>query len=431
MRRQFAEGHGCQVLGGRDYLEQYRPVIGNLLQQQHDLGVLFVHQEGVVPLVDHFTQCNRFDVPEIHDHAIGRVTGFIDHITGEGDFHGVTMPVQVTALAAVIRDAVAGVKLQPASNAHDFWQFRSKSSGRLYHCSMSDPKPPADSVSKPDPAQPVRWLTFSDHDPDFLNLTYVYPVLSRRMRGISIGINLNTNNACNWACAYCQVPGLHRGEAPEVNLGLLEAELRGLLDNPGLSPMIPPDTPEPMRQIRDIAFSGNGEPTSSPQFAEAVEIARRQRDAHGLDIPLVLITNGSLMLRPEVQAGVKALAEAGGVVWFKVDRLLPDSMKQINGISYKPEQIQHRLDVACSFAPIWLQTCWLAWDGQAPDAADEAAYLEFVLRNRDQIQGVHLYGLARPSLQPEAPHLTALSEAAMNAWAERIRSTGVTVQVSL
>jgi pyruvate-formate lyase-activating enzyme len=292
---------------------------------------------------------------------------------------------------------------------------------------MSDPKSP---VTAKLSGQPVKWLTFSDHDPDFLHLTYVYPVLSRRMQGISIGINLNTNNACNWACAYCQVPGLHRGDAPEVNLGLLEAELKGLLDNPALSPMIPPDTPQALRQIRDIAFSGNGEPTSSPQFVQAVGIARRQRDAHGLNIPLVLITNGSLMLRPEVQAGVKALAEAGGVVWFKVDRLLPDSMKRINGISYKPEQIQHRLDVACSLAPVWLQTCWLAWDGQAPGVDDEAAYLDFVARNAHQIQGVHLYGLARPSLQPEAPHLTALSESTLNTWADKIRATGVTVQVS-
>ena len=292
---------------------------------------------------------------------------------------------------------------------------------------MNDPKHSAEAQRT---GQPVRWLSFSDHDPDFLNLTYVYPVLSRRMQGISIGINLNTNNACNWACAYCQVPGLHRGDAPEVNLGLLEAELKGLLDNPALSPMIPPDTPAELRQIRDIAFSGNGEPTSSPQFQQAVEIAQRQRDAHGLQIPLVLITNGSLMLRPEVQAGVKALAEAGGVVWFKVDRLLPESMKRINGISYKAEQIQHRLDVACGLAPVWLQTCWLAWDGVAPGAEDEAAYLEFVRRNAHQIQGVHLYGLARPSLQPEALHLSALSTDAMNAWADKIRATGVTVQVS-
>lgn len=282
-----------------------------------------------------------------------------------------------------------------------------------------------------DAAKPVRWLTFSDHDPDFLNLKYVYPVLSRRMQGISIGINLNTNNACNWACAYCQVPGLHRGDAPEVNLPLLEAELKGLLDNPALSPMIPPDTPETMRQIRDIAFSGNGEPTSSPQFFEAIEIARRQRDTHGLEIPLVLITNGSLMRRSEVQAGVKALAEAGGVVWFKVDRLLPASMKRINGISYKPEQIQGRLDIACSLAKVWLQTCWVAWDGQPPGAEDEGAYLEFVARNAHQIEGVHLYGLARPSLQPEAPHLTALNETQMTEWANKIRATGVKVQISI
>lgn len=292
---------------------------------------------------------------------------------------------------------------------------------------MTDPKQP---VNPQAGGQPVKWLSFSDHDPDFLNLTYVYPVLSRRMQGISIGINLNTNNACNWACAYCQVPGLHRGDAPNVDLGLLEAELKGLLDNPALSPMIPPDTPESLRQIRDIAFSGNGEPTSSPQFIEAVEIARRQRDVHGLQIPLVLITNGSLMLRPEVQTGIKALAYAGGVVWFKVDRLLPESMKRINGISYKPEQIQHRLDVACSLAPVWLQTCWLAWDGEAPGAADEAAYLSFVARNVHQIQGILLYGLARSSLQPEAPHLSPLSKTAMNAWAEKIRALGVTVQVS-
>ena len=292
---------------------------------------------------------------------------------------------------------------------------------------MTAPNDPRDAQE----AQPVRWLTFSDHDPDFLNLTYVYPVLSRRMQGISIGINLNTNNACNWACAYCQVPGLHRGDAPEVNLPLLEAELKGLLDNPALSPMIPPDTPAAMREIRDIAFSGNGEPTSSPQFLQAVAIAKRQRDAHGLNIPLVLITNGSLMLRPEVQEGIRALNEAGGVVWFKVDRLLPESMKQINGISYKPEQIQHRLDVACSLAPVWLQTCWVAWDGQAPGAEDETAYLEFVARNAHQIQGVHLYGLARPSLQPEASHLKALAADAMTTWAERIRATGVKVQISI
>jgi wyosine [tRNA(Phe)-imidazoG37] synthetase (radical SAM superfamily) len=54
-------------------------------------------------------------------------------------------------------------------------------------------------------------LTVADHDRGSAGLTYVYPVVSRRAGGVSVGINLNVNNACNWRCIYCQVPGLTRG----------------------------------------------------------------------------------------------------------------------------------------------------------------------------------------------------------------------------
>ena len=69
-------------------------------------------------------------------------------------------------------------------------------------------------------------LTTFDHDRDKAGLRYVYPVVSRRACGVSIGINLNTDNACNWRCVYCQVPGLVRGAAPTVELARLEEELR-------------------------------------------------------------------------------------------------------------------------------------------------------------------------------------------------------------
>ncbi|MBS0311602.1 MAG: radical SAM protein, partial [Proteobacteria bacterium] len=54
-------------------------------------------------------------------------------------------------------------------------------------------------------------LTSTNHDRDSAGMTYVYPVVSRRAGGVSVGINLNPNNACNWACVYCQVPNLTRG----------------------------------------------------------------------------------------------------------------------------------------------------------------------------------------------------------------------------
>jgi wyosine [tRNA(Phe)-imidazoG37] synthetase (radical SAM superfamily) len=53
-----------------------------------------------------------------------------------------------------------------------------------------------------------NFLTVDDHNRDISGMKYIYPVVSRRAGGVSIGINLNVNNACNWRCVYCQVPNL-------------------------------------------------------------------------------------------------------------------------------------------------------------------------------------------------------------------------------
>ena len=78
-------------------------------------------------------------------------------------------------------------------------------------------------VSKP--------LSVVDHDRQGAGLLYVYPVVSRRAGGVSIGVNLNINNACNWRCVYCQVPDLTRGAPPPVDLVRLRQELKGFLDD--------------------------------------------------------------------------------------------------------------------------------------------------------------------------------------------------------
>src|SRR5512137_2236300 len=73
-------------------------------------------------------------------------------------------------------------------------------------------------------------LTVKDHSRDSAGMLYVYPVVSRRAGGVSIGINLNPNNACNWRCLYCQVPNLGRGGPPPIDLRRLEGELDEMLD---------------------------------------------------------------------------------------------------------------------------------------------------------------------------------------------------------
>ena len=93
-------------------------------------------------------------------------------------------------------------------------------------------------------------LSPANHDRDNAGLTYVYPVVSRRANGVSIGINLNTSNACNWRCIYCQVPDLKRGNAPPVNLAQLEMELRGFLDEAKLGEFMLKHVPESAAPVK-------------------------------------------------------------------------------------------------------------------------------------------------------------------------------------
>ena len=78
-------------------------------------------------------------------------------------------------------------------------------------------------------AAKTQVLNVREHDRDSAGMTYVYPVVSRRAGGVSVGINLNVNNACNWRCIYCQVPQLTRGGPPPVDLDLLRRELEAFL----------------------------------------------------------------------------------------------------------------------------------------------------------------------------------------------------------
>src|SRR4030066_1247600 len=153
-------------------------------------------------------------------------------------------------------------------------------------------------------------LTVPDPDRDAAHRTYVYPVVSRRAGGVSVGINLNPNNACNWRCIYCQVPDLTRGAAPPVDLALLESELRNFLDELLHGDFMQSRVPEGMGRVDDIALSGNGEPTSAAEFARVIELIGRVRSEAGLPdtVKTVLITNGSLLYRGEVQQGLRARA---------------------------------------------------------------------------------------------------------------------------
>ena len=278
-------------------------------------------------------------------------------------------------------------------------------------------------------------LNVVDHDRDSAGLTYVYPVVSRRAGGVSVGVNLNINNACNWRCVYCQVPNLQLGAAPAVDLMLLDKELRSFLHELLHGDFMQTRVPEGARRINDIALSGNGEPTSAKEFEQVVAlIGQVMKDLALLeDIKLVLITNGSLMHRSNVQMALSKMAENRGEVWFKLDRASELGMQTINTTKRTLENVRTDLMTCIALCPTWLQTCWFELDGTPPTVQDEDDYLNFLaelLLNKLRPQGVLLYSLARPSLQIEAPRLGSLSSLQLESFAERIRALDITVKVS-
>lgn len=278
-------------------------------------------------------------------------------------------------------------------------------------------------------------LTVHDHDRRRGGRTYVYPVVSRRARGVSVGVNLNPNAACNWRCAYCQVPDLVRGAGPVIDLSRLATELGDLLDEIAAPGWMEAHAPADARRLNDVAFSGDGEPTSSPQFPDAVEAVHAALDARGLSatVKRVLITNGSLVHQPRVQDGLRRLARAPAEVWFKMDAGTDAGLRRMNDTHTTIARQRDNLALAARLAPTWVQTMVLDRGGPSLDGAELDAYvalLRGVVADGAPLRGVLLYGLARPPLQPEGATLQPLPAALLARIADAVhRGTGLPVSL--
>ncbi len=278
-------------------------------------------------------------------------------------------------------------------------------------------------------------LSTSNHDRDIAGLRYVYPVISRRAGGLSIGINFNPNNACNWRCIYCQVPNLQRGTAPAMDFALLEQELRFFLEQVQNGDFFARfDVAPEQRVIRDIAISGNGEPTSLQDFSKAVNLIGEIATETGVfpDAKFVLISNGSLLYQASVQAGLSELARYNGELWFKLDSATEMGRKLVNNTGQSQQKLLDHLKIATQLCATKLQTCMLHYHNTW-SADEKRAYLtllkELLVADTKPKQ-IMLYSIARESFQPEAGELIKVDGEEMEAFAADIKALGYDVSVS-
>ena len=277
-----------------------------------------------------------------------------------------------------------------------------------------------------------QYLSIHDHSRELSGLKYIYSVISRRAGGLSIGVNLNINNACNWQCIYCEIPNLTRGSPPPIELDVLEDELRFFLHEIIHGNYMEKNVAIEDRHLKDIAFSGNGEPTSAEEFPQVILIVKKILEEFNLlhKIKIRLITNGSLMHKESVLEGIQVLANMNGEVWFKVDAGLEENTKVINQVNIKPQQAIDRLKRCSEICPTFVQTCIFTIDNKEPNNKEIDAYIKLIDSAKKSIKGVHLYGIARPSMQPEAYRLGRVNINVLENIADQLHNNGIESTVS-
>ena len=313
------------------------------------------------------------------------------------------------------------------------------------------------------------------HPRDFADQQYVYPVISRRSRGISVGVNLSPTGLCNFRCVYCQVDGELRllkelqGNAevsirksepaldffslpgnmlPEysddvikqcrvrftgpnlthtIDLDQFESELRHTLSLAMSGELFKTGTfaktPPVFRRVNDIAFSGNGEPTLSPQFPEAVRIAIKIRnELQAFDVKPIVITNATMLQRPGVREAIDLVFENDGKIWAKLDAGTQAYYELVDRSRVPFETIIANIIGAAKRHPITIQTLILKMHDEPMPEPELQAYIDRlndIRQQGGQIKLVQLYTSVRGTAEP---WVSPLDNTALDAIANRIRN---------
>ena len=269
---------------------------------------------------------------------------------------------------------------------------------------------------------------------DFLESRFVYAVISPRANGLSLGINMNPDQRCNFDCVYCEVErtGQMRGRTLDVEAmreefqHALEVVHSGRLrERPAYARV-----PDELLRLRHVTLSGDGEPTLCPQFAEAVAAVVHTR-ARGLFpfFKIVLVTNATGLDLPGVQRGLSLLSREDEI-WAKLDAGTQEEMDRINRPALSLSKVLANLLLLGQQRPLVIQSLFPLLDGREPSQEAIEAYaqrLQELKAGGAMISLVQIYSATRPRHNPACGHLPLKS---LSGIAKTVRSlTGLRAEV--
>jgi wyosine [tRNA(Phe)-imidazoG37] synthetase (radical SAM superfamily) len=265
------------------------------------------------------------------------------------------------------------------------------------------------------------------HERRWKDHLYVYAVVSRRSRGVSVGINLNPNKACNFNCIYCQVNRNVPATVLNVDLEKLAGELDAILQaekEGSLYEEAPFNALAPAeRGVRDIAFSGDGEPTLFPRFKEAVQIAAEALRRYRLDSTrLILLTDAAYLNKSDVRAALAVMDENNGEIWAKLDAGTEAYFHKVNRSKISLDQIIENILDAARVRPLIIQSLWFRMDGAAPPIEELEAFcarLNDMIAAGGQFKALQIYTIAR---DPAESYVSALSSSELDGIAAWVKA---------
>ena len=259
-------------------------------------------------------------------------------------------------------------------------------------------------------------LVHRDHRRTFEENHYVYAVVSRRSKGVSIGVNLNPDKVCNFDCVYCEVDRTIPGKVSRVDLNQMGDELKAMIHfvrDGGLAkePKFDELPSFITRNVKDIAFSGDGEPTLIHNFAECVQVVAEVKRAEGLaKTRIVLITDAAGVDKADVRRGLEIMDAHNGEIWGKLDAGTETYFKLVNRTAVRFDRVLKNLTETARARPIVIQSLFLKIRGEAMPPGELCAYcdcLNEIVRSGGQVKEVHAYTIARPTPEPFAAKLSA------------------------
>lgn len=275
----------------------------------------------------------------------------------------------------------------------------------------------------------------TEHSRRFDTLRFAYPVVSRRSRGLSLGLNVNPDKVCNFDCPYCQVDRTVAGRDKSVDFHTMLTEIDTLMamarsgeiwEHPRFI-----STPAALRRLNDIAFAGDGEPTTYPQLGDAIAEIHSLKLKHCMQaVKTIILTNATLLGSRAILDRLLELKRGPYEIWAKLDAGTQPWFEAMSATKLKLDRIVEGITACAREFEVIIQTLIPTLDGKDPGNAEAEAIGERIgeiSKAGGKLKLVQVYTTAR---RPSDSRIGMVEDARLDELAQAMRSrTAVPVEV--